>query len=107
MNVPTSSAKPLAMRNLLMSLAMLSLISAHHVRAAVPAARTTEQIEQTMAQGERAFQHGDLEQAANNWYEAAASYEAQGVRARQVDALILAAEAYQALGQYPAALRIL
>ena len=58
-------------------------------------------------QGIEAFRHGDFEQAASHWMEAARLYNASGMIDEEIDALIQMANAYQVLGQHPRFLEIL
>ncbi|MBA2492884.1 MAG: hypothetical protein H0V34_14760, partial [Gammaproteobacteria bacterium] len=92
---------------LLLSVAALCPVTAHLKLAAAASPASSHQIDQRIAQGRRAFQRGAFEQAASAWREAAKSYAARGNRAEHIDALVLSADAYQALGQYPIALSTL
>ena len=56
------------------------------------------------AQGLRAFQRGDFEQAVFSWTEASRSYESERKLSLQSNALIQLSQAFQALGQYKEAL---
>ena len=57
------------------------------------------------AQGLRAFQRGDFEQAVSSWTEASRSYENERKLSLQSNALIQLSQAFQALGQYKEALK--
>ena len=57
------------------------------------------------AQGLRAFQRGDFEQAVSSWTEASRSYENERKQSLQSNALIQLSQAFQALGQYKEALK--
>src|SRR5262245_26317006 len=56
--------------------------------------------EEQMAEGRKAFQQGDFEQAVLYWREAARLYEGAAKPGQQSEALTHLAQAYQALGQY-------
>jgi len=58
-----------------------------------------------MDQALKSFQRGDFEQAVLSWTEAARLYEAEQKPKEQSNALIHAAQSYQALGQYKEALK--
>lgn len=58
-----------------------------------------------MDQALKSFQRGDFEQAVLSWTEAARLYEAEQKPKEQSNALINAAQSYQALGQYKEALK--
>jgi CHAT domain-containing protein/Tfp pilus assembly protein PilF len=57
------------------------------------------------AQGLKAFQQGDFEQAVLSFGEAARLYESEGQLSRQSDTLIRLSQAYQSIGQYTDALK--
>jgi CHAT domain-containing protein/Tfp pilus assembly protein PilF len=57
------------------------------------------------AQGLKAFQQGDFEQAVLSFAEAARLYESEEKLSRKIDALIYLSQAYQSLGQYRDALK--
>lgn len=59
------------------------------------------------AQGLKSFQRGDFEEAALSWREAARMYEKEEKPSEQSYALTYLSHAYQALGQYTAALKTL
>ena len=52
------------------------------------------------AAGWEAFQRGAFEEAAQAWAAAAMRYGQRGQTTQQIDALLQAAESYQALGRY-------
>jgi CHAT domain-containing protein/Tfp pilus assembly protein PilF len=61
--------------------------------------------DQVAAQGLKAFEQGDFEQAVLSFREAARLYDSEGKPSRQSDALIRLSQAYQSLGQYSDALK--
>ena len=63
-------------------------------------AQETPPVDRLMEDGSQAYQHGDFEQAVENWTQAAAAYERSAARPEQIDALIRLSEAYQSLGRY-------
>ncbi|HJU62022.1 MAG TPA: hypothetical protein VJ864_08245, partial [Candidatus Binatia bacterium] len=73
-----------------------------------PAALSAAEVspaDQFAAQGLKAFQQGDFEQAALSFAEAARLYDSEGKPGRQSDALIRLSQAYQSIGQYKDALK--
>jgi len=75
--------------------------------SAVDSITETSSAEYRKFQGIEAFRHGDFEQAASHWMEAARLYNASGMIDEEVDALIQMANTYQVLGQHPRSLEIL
>jgi CHAT domain-containing protein/Tfp pilus assembly protein PilF len=61
--------------------------------------------DEVAAQGLKAFQQGDFEQAVLSFGEAARLYESEGQLSRQSDTLIRLSQAYQSIGQYTDALK--
>lgn len=61
----------------------------------------------SIEQGDTFFQRGDFENAVFQWTDLAQKYSAQGNSFRHVTTLIKLANAYHALGQYPASLKML
>lgn len=67
----------------------------------------TNRANQLQAQGREAFLLGDFARAAVLWQDATDSYRNANMVTEEINALILLADAYQALGQHPRALEVL
>ncbi|MEE9345343.1 MAG: CHAT domain-containing protein [Methylococcales bacterium] len=80
------------------------LVATANVVFATPNIITTQEFEIRNGHAEKAFQHGDFENAIVHWLSTADVFASRGETAKQITALIRLSDAYQAMGQNAASI---